>query len=133
MLGHFIRNGLRNFWPVKRVNGIKQRHRFFRFVGLQRPDQMQTHIGKFSFERWPFSLRFLHAIFAKVAMARFKYGTEVSGFKRLGYSDERDRRGRAFDRESRSRNAGVDTGKCCHRIAHDLVFRLDLAASAATG
>ena len=51
------------------MNGIEELNGFFRFVRLQRTNQMELHIGKAVTESWPFGAGFLYPVFAKDTLA----------------------------------------------------------------
>ncbi len=55
---------------IDSMNGIEELNGFFRFVRLQRTNQMELHIGKAVTESWPFGAGFLYPVFAKDALAR---------------------------------------------------------------
>ena len=54
---------------VQRVDGLGQLHRLPRFVGLQRPNQVQLDLTVGFAEGGPFACRLLHLVFAKDAVA----------------------------------------------------------------
>ena len=63
--------------PVERMDGIEKRDRLFRFVRLQRTDEMQLDAGvSLPHQRWPFCLCFLHAVLAEYALARRNDGLD---------------------------------------------------------
>ncbi len=50
------------------MNGVEQRHRLLRLVGLQRADQVQRDAVVLGQQRRPFGLGLLHAVFAEHAL-----------------------------------------------------------------
>ena len=48
LLGDLLGQRLAQARPIDRMNGVEQRHRLLRLVGLQRPDQMQLDAGDVS-------------------------------------------------------------------------------------
>ena len=81
-LGRFCQlrlQGLGEFLPVQRMDGVEQFHRLAHFVGLQRADEMQLNAGKARAQFRPFRFGFLHPIFAEQAVTGFEDGRMRSG------------------------------------------------------
>ena len=89
------------------MDGIEQRQRLARLVGLQRTDEMQLDVREFACERAPFGLRLLHAVLPEDALTRRKHGPYRVKPETFRDGDQRRcRRGfqRCFPR-------GLDTGE----------------------
>ena len=61
------------FWPVKRVDRLKQLHGLTGFVTLQRPNEMNRDILKASAKTGPFFGGLLHPIFPIQAVALLEH------------------------------------------------------------
>lgn len=69
---------------VDRVNDIEERDRILCLVRLELPDKVKLYVRKIGAQGWPFSLRFLHAVFAEPSVSRFEQRTNrgsVVGFR----------------------------------------------------
>ena len=75
----------RELGSIEAVNGIEQKERLVDFIGLELADEMESDIGILVFERRPFFLRFLEAIFTESAMAMFQQGDDF--FLALPFAD----------------------------------------------
>ena len=93
--GDFPRERRGDLRPVDSFDHIKQRDGFARLVRLQRPDQTQFNIRKARAQVWPFSRRFLNAIFAKNPVPRLKRRKNARRVLLFGYCGDRHRSGRA--------------------------------------
>src|SRR5690606_31881550 len=70
LLRHLRGESGRDLFAIHRLDHVEKGNGIFRLVGLQRPDEMKLDVGKVPFQGRPLGLRFLHAVFAKDALAR---------------------------------------------------------------
>lgn len=114
---NFCRQDTRQPGPVHGMDGIKQRHRIARLVGLQRTDQMQLHVIIGLLQTRPFLLRLLHAVLSEHELTRLKNGRD--GIRRKGLADgnEGNRGWRALRRNRRLINPGTDGFKSDMRLS----------------
>lgn len=85
---------------------------------MQRSDQMQFDIGCLFFERRPLALRFLHAVFAKHALAGIDDGLDRFCIEGLGDRNQGNIRRLATGFFRDIRNALPDILKTCFDFHH---------------
>ena len=108
---NFLCQNPRQLWSVNGVDGIKQRHRITRLVGLQWADKVQRDIVIGLLQLRPLLLRFLHTVLAEDALPRIKDRCNRLSRKCLAHSHERDRRRTTLGPSGRLINPDTDRVK----------------------
>ena len=120
----FLGQRLAQAGAIDRMDGVEQRHRFLRLVGLQRADQVQLEVRMLLAQRRPFRLGLLHAVLAEHALAAAITGSIASAAKvfdtAISVTDEGSRPASAAGLGSTS-----PVRTCCNVRAALIVARAD--------